>query len=165
MAVGPKELNLDLITGDETPVEMIAIAYQMEENLGQFYRSAATETTETDLIELLNKLAGIEEKHKAALLSLNSALTRASDLKAQVPSNIIEGGFNSQTLLEENKSFLQSSYAVLDLAMMLETQSMDLYLRFADKTSHKETKDVLFKIASEEKEHLAALGRLYDQKI
>ncbi len=53
----------------------------------------------------------------------------------------------------------------LDLAMMLETQSLDLYLRFAAKSTHKESKAVLFKIASEEKAHLKALGELYDRKI
>ena len=168
-AVGPKELNLDLITGDETPAEIIAIAYQMEQNLGEFYRSALNETTDTDLIDLLNQLAGIEEKHKTALVSLNSTLnpeqTMPDDLKSQMPADIIEGGFTSQTLLEDNKTFLKSTYGVLDLAMMLETQSMDLYLRFADKIANKETQDVLFKIATEEKAHLAALGRLYDQKI
>jgi rubrerythrin len=44
--------------------------------------------------------------------------------------------------------------------MMLETQSLDLYLRFAEKSNNRETKEVLFKIAEEEKEHLAALGNL-----
>jgi rubrerythrin len=168
-AAGPKELNLDLISGEETPTEIIAIAYHMEESLGQFYRTAANQTTDPDLVDLLKKLANIEQEHKTALVSLNSSInpgkTSPDDFQSEIPLNIIEGGFNSQTLLEENKAFLQSTYSVLDLAMMLETQSLDLYLRFAEKSIHKESKAVLFKIASEEKGHLKALGELYDQKI
>jgi len=168
-AVGPKELNLDLISAEETPTKIIAIAYHMEESLGQFYRTAANETTDPDLIDLLKKLAKIEQKHKATLVALNSSInpgqTNPDDFKSEIPLNIIEGGFNSQALLEENKAFLQSTYGVLDLAMMLETQSLDLYLRFADKSTPKESKEVLFKIASEEKAHLKALGELYDRKI
>ena len=168
-AVGPQELNLDLITGDETASEMIAIAFQMEENLGQFYRSAAAKTTDRELIDLLNKLAGIEEKHKASLVTLHSSLypekPDQKDLTSQLPAGLLEGGFNGQALVEENKSFLGSAYGVLDLAMMLETQSMDLYMRLADKSTRKETRETLFKIASEEKAHLKSLGKLYDQKV
>jgi len=42
---------------------------------------------------------------------------------------------------------------------------MDLYLRFADKSSNPQTREVLFKVAEEEKAHLAALGRLLEKKI
>jgi rhodanese-related sulfurtransferase len=36
-ASGPKELNLDLVSGDETPSAMIALAYSMEMGLGIVY--------------------------------------------------------------------------------------------------------------------------------
>ena len=36
-AVGPVELNLDLIRGDESPGEIIILAYGMEEALRRFY--------------------------------------------------------------------------------------------------------------------------------
>jgi rubrerythrin len=47
---------------------------------------------------------------------------------------------------------------------MVETQALDLYLRFADKSRDEETRATLFAIAEEEKGHLAALGRLLDEK-
>jgi rubrerythrin len=53
---------------------------------------------------------------------------------------------------------------VLDLAMMLETQALDLYLRFADKSADERTRKVLFSIADEEKAHLSSLGNLMDIK-
>jgi rubrerythrin len=48
--------------------------------------------------------------------------------------------------------------------MMLEIQALDLYLRFSQKTKNKDTKAVLFKLADEEKTHLALLGRWLDKK-
>ena len=47
--------------------------------------------------------------------------------------------------------------------MMLETQALDLYLRFAGKIESASTKEVLYRIADEEKSHLQALGRLRDR--
>ena len=78
---------------------------------------------------------------------------------------ILEGGFDMAEFMEQNEPILKTVPNVIDLAMMLETQALDLYLRFADKSTNAETKDVLFKIAQEEKAHLAALGRLMDEKV
>jgi rubrerythrin len=54
--------------------------------------------------------------------------------------------------------------SLLDLAMMLETQALDLYLRFADKSADSESRGVLLKLADEEKSHLGALGQLVEEK-
>ena len=48
--------------------------------------------------------------------------------------------------------------------MMLETQALDLYLRFADRSGQPETREVLYALAGEEKAHLASLGRLLEEK-
>ena len=77
----------------------------------------------------------------------------------------LEGGFDAKGLLEANKSHLQMLSEVLELAMMLETQALDLYLRFADRISQVQTKEVLFTLAGEEKAHLASPGRLLEEKL
>ncbi len=48
---------------------------------------------------------------------------------------------------------------------MLETQALDLYLRFAAKMEDRDAKNVLFRLGDEEKAHLAALGRLLDETV
>lgn len=164
-AVGPKEMNMDLITGEESPSEIIAIGYRMEESLGRFYQSACKKTTDAKLVELLTKLAEIEEKHKTALMAMSPEPVNLEELESTTLKNIMEGGFNSDSLLQENKSFLDSTQDVLSLAMMLETQSMDLYLRFSHKSADQNTKKILFKIATEEKAHLATLGKFYDRNL
>ena len=59
----------------------------------------------------------------------------------------------------------QSAPEVLDLAMMLETQALDLYLRFAGRGEQPQTKEVLYALAGEEKAHLASLGRMLEEKL
>ena len=78
---------------------------------------------------------------------------------------VLEGGFDMAEFMEQNEPILQTVPNVIDLAMMLETQALDLYLRFAAKSTNAEAKEVLFQIAQEEKGHLAALGRLLEEKI
>jgi rubrerythrin len=59
---------------------------------------------------------------------------------------------------------MKSLSGMLELAMMLETQALDLYLRFAAKLSHPQAKEVLYILAQEEKGHLARLAKLWEEK-
>jgi sulfur-carrier protein adenylyltransferase/sulfurtransferase len=166
-AVGPVELNLDLIQGDESPVAMIEICYGMEETLRKFYLLAGEEIKNGEVIALLKKLGDIEERHKQLLLSRYAELTpnqpeALGGLVDRLPQ-ILEGGFKFSEFLIQNRAAFQSITELLDLAMMIETQALDLYLRFAMKTSEDSTKKVLYKIADEEKGHLEALGKLKDK--
>jgi rubrerythrin len=72
----------------------------------------------------------------------------------------VEGGFDAEELLRKNRQFVTDVPSLLDLSMMLETQALDLYLRFAEKIENAGAKEALYKIADEEKGHLQALGRL-----
>jgi len=118
---------------------------------------------------LLAKLADIEALHKKRLLeilaAIDSAISDADVYEADLRSSVLEGGFGLDDFIKENESFFGSVRGVLDLAMMLETQALDLYLRFAEKSSDERTQKVLFSIADEEKAHLSSLGDLMDKKI
>jgi sulfur-carrier protein adenylyltransferase/sulfurtransferase len=166
-AVGPVELNLDLIHGDESPVKMIEISYGMEETLRKFYLLAGEEIKNGEVIALLKKLGDIEERHKQLLLSryaeLNPNEPGAPAQLADGLSQILEGGFKFSEFLSQNRAAFQSIPELLDLAMMIETQALDLYLRFALKMSEESSKEVFYKIADEEKAHLEALGKLRDK--
>jgi len=168
VAEGPVELNLDMVRGDETPEEIVRLAYGMELSLGTFYRTAAATANDADLVALLDKLAAVEDAHKQHLLQLQATLTgREISRKAmeeEVTQKTLEGGFNSAELLKNNEKFLHSIPDLLDLSMMIETQALDLYVRFANKTEGQETKRVLYRLADEEKGHLAALGHLRQEK-
>jgi rubrerythrin len=159
-ATGPVELSLDLIRGEETPTEMIEIAFGLEGALQKFYLTVGETVTDQSTADLLKKLAAIEEKHQQMLLKEYDQLTETpAHLANQLPE-ILEGGFRFSEFLSQNRSVMQTISGVLDLALMLETQALDLYLRFALKTKEVSTKSVLYTLADQEKAHLASLGEL-----
>jgi rubrerythrin len=48
---------------------------------------------------------------------------------------------------------------IIDLAMTIETQALDLYMRLADKAENEESRNIFFRIAEDEKAHLKSLGK------
>ena len=167
-ADGPQELNMELIRGDETASEMVTLAYGMEMGLGGFYQKLIETTRDAELKALFEKLADIEGLHKQRLFDLLGEVDPpGKDIEAyeaEIKPAILEGGYQLDDFMQKNEPFLHTVSDVLDLAMMLETQALDLYLRFAHKSSDGRTQDVLFKLADEEKSHLTALGRLIEIK-
>jgi rubrerythrin len=156
------------VRGDETPSEMIALAYGMEMGLGAFYQNLIESTQDADLKALFSKLAEIEGHHKKRLFDLLTEIDppgqSIEDYEADIKPDILEGGFKLDDFMQKNESYLQAVSDVLELAMMLETQALDLYLRFADKSADVGSQKVLFKLADEEKSHMEALGQLIEIK-
>ena len=167
-ATGPQELNLDLVRGDETPAEIIILAYGMEKALQNFYETLKQQSLDQELQDLFGKLAQVEVRHQERLLEVYRRVAPGGQdpatLASAIGAHTLEGGFNVETFLETNRSHLETAPQVLDLAMMLETQALDLYLRFAGRCEQPQTKEVLYALAEEEKAHLASLGQLLDEK-
>ena len=82
-----------------------------------------------------------------------------------IEGTVMEGGIDVDEFLKHNEQFLQTVTGVIDLAMMVETQALDLYLRMAAESQNEATKEVLFQIAEEEKAHLRALGRVLEEHL
>ena len=167
-ASGPQELNLDLVRGDEPPRDMLKLAFGLERALGIFYDRCREAAQDDDLKDLFAKLGRIEVVHKQKVFARYAALTPgAPDMAAfesGMTADIMEGGFHLKEFLAANEPWLKTVVQVLELGMMLETQALDLYLRFAEKSQDGETRQVLFTLADEEKLHLKTLGRLLDEK-
>jgi rubrerythrin len=156
------------LKGDETPQAVIALSYGLEAGLQKFYSACASMALEREVVRMVTQLAGIEVKHKDRLFALyleveSSALERDA-FEAQINTEMTEGGFNPDELLQRNLPSFNSAPDVLNFAMMLEAQAMDLYMRYADKCEDPRVKEILFKMADEEKAHLKSLGDLFDKQ-
>jgi rubrerythrin len=75
-----------------------------------------------------------------------------------VESTIMEGGYSTAEFVSKNQSALNTVQDVLNLALMIETQALDLYVRVADKTNDQDTRHFFYGMAKEEKAHLKMLG-------
>ena len=167
-ASGPEELHLDLVRGDERPAEIAALAIGMEESLKQFYQALLATATDGEVKALFSKMVEVSDLHKKKFLDFYRQLEpdqEVADLEARVQTDIMEGGYHLQEFLEKNRPHMQTLMGALDIAMMLETQALDLYRRFGDKAELAATKDFLLQVAQEEKVHLNMLGELLEEKV
>lgn len=153
--------------GDETPTDIIILAYGMEQGLEEFYSTMVDMMDDREVVGLLTKLAVIEENHQQRLfnlyLTLEPDVADKAAFEAGIVSDIMEGGFTTREFLEQNRPAMQTVEGVLNVAMMLETQALDLYLRYSQKIKDENARTVLYEIAEEEKAHLASLGRLMEK--
>jgi rubrerythrin len=166
-AAGPTEFHLQFVRGDETPREMITLGYIFEEGLRRFHQMVQERTEDGELRKLLSSLVKAEESHKQTLLGLIAEQERqqfVDDLNAAQGASVMEGGIDVNDFMARNEPYLRSVTDYLQLAMMVETQALDLYLRMAQASRQEETRRILYKISEEEKAHLAALGRLMEEK-
>jgi sulfur-carrier protein adenylyltransferase/sulfurtransferase len=167
-ASGPEELNLDLVRGDETPTEIAALAIGMEESLKQFYQTLLTQALDDDVKQLFAKMVEVSDLHKQKFEKFYLQIEPSQDivaLEATVKTDIMEGGYKMEDFIQKNGPLMQTLLGALDIAMMLETQALDLYGRFAEKAEVAATKDFLLQVAQEEKTHLNLLGQLLEEKV
>jgi len=155
-----------ILKGDETPQDIICLAYGLEEGLRKFYAASTQMAIAPEVVKILSKLAEIEARHKQKLFGLykiiDSADTTIESFEKKVNSELMEGGFDSDKLLEESTSAFKTAAEVLNFAMMLEAQGMDLYMRYAEKSGNPRVKEILFDMAGDEKAHLKSLGDLLE---
>ena len=165
---GPADMGMSLVKGDESPREIIVLAYGMEKGLGEFYSTLAEQTDDKEVAGLFTNLSGIEEIHKQKLfnvyLTIDSSLSDKETFESKIVTGMMEGGYTTRQFLEQNRPAMQTIPGVLDIAMMLETQALDLYMRYSQKIGDDKSKKILYDISEEEKAHLGSLGRLLEIK-
>lgn len=171
ISIGPREAGMSGITGLESPEEFLSMALGMELSLLDFYRDMAA-SSEGAVRETLERLMAMEEKHAAAITALYRNVTGGAMAEALDPgkavNDAVEGGVGPRALAEAHgevfTDLVASPRGVVQLAMMVEAQALDLYLRCSYLAESKEARRVLHTLAQEEKSHLKTLGRLMDTR-
>ena len=93
---------------------------------------------------------------------MKNSLTREEFAK-KITIKSVEGGLSTEEYLQLFKPNLDSIIDITEMAMSIEAQALDLYLRASSKSTFQSSKPVLNRIAEEEKSHLAQLGKLIDR--
>ncbi len=165
-AIGPQDLGMDLFNGKEEPLDVLKVAYSLEQGLREFYLVMEKEAKNEKVKDLFAKLSEIEVKHQ---MSIYMAYTDISDeelskdaFEKTVETKALEGGLSTREYLELFNTDLNSEREVISLAMSIEAQALDLYQRLSLRVTNSQSRDIINKIASEEKAHLASLGKLMD---
>jgi len=165
-AIGPQGLGMDLFSGKEEPLEVLKVAYSLEQGLCEFYITMEKEAKNEKVKDLFAKLSAIEVKHQA---SIYTAYNDISDdelskdaFERMVEIKALEGGLSTREYLDLFNPDLNSETEVISLAMSIEAQALDLYQRVSSKIENSQSKDIINQIANEEKAHLTSLGKLLD---
>lgn len=170
-AAGPVGQGMAFLPPGAGPGEIFQTAYAMEVRLGAFYAAQAGKTADPAVADTFRRLAGFEAKHKAMVLSLwrksGAAVPDAAGLDAAVsesPSGgVLEGGLTGEAYLAGRGGAPEDLRDVLELAMAVEAQAQDLYVRCAREAVSEDSREALLRLSREEKGHLAALAVLLDR--
>jgi rhodanese-related sulfurtransferase/rubrerythrin len=165
-AVGKEDLGLELFTGDESPEKTLVVAYSLEAGLREFYVSMVPRVKNKDAQNIFKKLSEIEVKHQDRIFSeyirlSGKPLSREAFEKNMVHA-VVEGGLTTEEYTNLFQPDWESVADIIGLAMSIEAQALDLYLRAADRSPNPESRKVLTQIGDEERAHLKQLGKLME---
>lgn len=168
-AIGPPEMGLQDLRGDETAAEMAVIAYGLETGLRSFYLAMTSRAADPEAAEMFSRLAGYEALHREKVYALYAAETPGAEdrksFEARADAENMEGGFTTDEFLAQHGPTVQTLPQILELALGIEAQALDLYLRMARTCTDSGAKRAAYQIGQEEKTHLAALGQMLGRKI
>jgi len=165
-AFGQPDSGLQLFTGLESLAEVLVTAYGLEAGLRSFYEAMQARVDRQAVKELFSKLASIEDKHEQAIFEHYARQIgtdydrRGFEQAVVVPA--MEGGLSDEEYLERFRPDLDSEADILDLAMSIEAQALDLYLRAAERAGSEESASFLRDLGDQERMHLKRLGYLLE---
>jgi rubrerythrin len=168
VAIGAEETGLHLFTGEESPEQAIIVGFGLEMGLRDFYLSMQSKVALESTKKLFGKLADIEIMHQQRLVGLYREVTgmdvSMTEFAEKIAAPAMEGGLTTEEYLQRYSIDPDSELEVLGLALAIEAQALDLYLRAAERSVKQEARQVLRQIAEEERSHLARLAGYIDQQ-
>ena len=166
VAIGSEDTGLHLFSGVASPEEAIITGFGLETGLREFYLSMQRQVTRASTKSLFGMLADIEILHQDRLVKLyneiNGTTISVADFAEKIAEPAMEGGLTTEEYLQLYQTDLDSELEVLGLALAIEAQALDLYVRAAERGG--ESRKVLLQIAEEERSHMARLSQYIDQE-
>lgn len=166
--MGPEDVGLHLFAQATGGEEAIIVGFGLEMGLRDFYLAMQKRVAREATKALFGKLADIEILHQEHLLQLYGEITgkklSLADFAAKIVEPAMEGGLTTDEYLQLYKTDLDSEAEVLSLALAIEAQALDLYLRAAERSTDIGSERVLRRIAAEERSHIAMLSNYIENR-
>ncbi len=168
VAVGSEDTGLHLFSREESPENAVITGFGLEMGLRDFYLSMQSRASRESTKSLFGKLADIEILHQERLVELYTEITGIAHTMKEFAEKMVEpameGGLSTEEFLGLYKVDLDSELEVLGLALAIEAQALDLYLRAAERSDNGNTRKVLLQIAEEERTHISRLSNYIDEQ-
>ena len=163
-AFGAEDQGLELFSGNESEERTLVVAYSLESGLRDFYLTMGSDVKNEEIRNLFSKLADIEAVHQNRLFNEYIKITGKTILREEFEkdtvTDAVEGGLTTEEYINLFQPDLESMENVIELAMSIEAQALDLYMRAADRSRDQQSAKILNELADEEHAHLARLGEL-----
>jgi sulfur-carrier protein adenylyltransferase/sulfurtransferase len=171
VAEGVPEAGIAYFKSAVKPEEFIALAWTLEEGSRKFYSEIPGMVADNETGKLFLDLVSAEEHHKRSLTDLYQVFTGkmpgdefpGAVIQIENSGDVMEGGMRISEALKWAEG--KRTEAILELAMSLETNSYDLYIKMRHRMKDERAQQVFDHIAGEEKNHLERLGALLEKKI
>jgi rubrerythrin len=165
-AVGSQDLGLALFKGLTSGPEALLVAFGLETGLKEFYAIQADAAGAPEVKALFNKLGGIEVKHQDRIVVEYNRLTGKTATREEMETLTsgpdMEGGLTMEEYMGLFNPDLESVVDIVSIAISIEGQALDLYMRAAANSGDGDGRRMLTQMADEEKTHMALLGDLLD---
>jgi rubrerythrin len=134
-------------------------AIKMEEEARAFYAKLAETATVPELKNLFTLLADAEQEHHEALVSIKKSI---KPLKAQFKA-LQEAACLFKPLLSQRDLManLQEDPDAYQLVVKEEEKGVKFYEELAEQAKDEGTREILLKIADEERKHLSIVENIY----
>ena len=170
IADGPPEAGMAYFSGNEKPVELIALVWSLEEGSRRFYDAISQTLTDKKAADLFRGLVRAEEHHEAALTGLYREVTNDTAASAipkslfsgAAPGDMIEGGISLEKALAWTKG--KGTNDILDMSIALESHAYDLYIKMERQLSDESARRTFQVLAAEEKVHLERMVTLLEEQ-
>ena len=167
-ATGPPHQGMFLLAGVTGDGDLLRLAGDLEEGARLFYEAVGDILTDDSSKRIFQSLADAEEKHRQRLLEACGRLfpetaceTPAAGKKAPVHT---EGAFRLEDLTAWCREPGREPFAILELAMQVEANSLDFYLKLLAAPEYSSLGGVLEPLVADEKKHLEQLGSLLERE-
>ena len=142
-------------------MDIYTYAMQMEKDGREHYEDMAQKTSNPGFKSILKRMADAEVKHYKTLLAMKKNEKTAFDTDTE----IFKQAKNVFTEIKEAGKGFDSEASHVDLyqkALEIEKQSHTFYTEKAEEENDPHKKDIILKIAAEEKDHCVLLSNMIE---
>ncbi|HDP80737.1 MAG TPA: hypothetical protein ENN21_07835 [Spirochaetes bacterium] len=168
-AGGPPEFGMILFSSAVSTADHIAVSWVLEEGTRRFYEILAETVSDSSVASVYRMLSAVEQKHKDMLADAYRRLETAERSNHSWAALPFPPPLDDSEALLENIIHVSEAVQwcagrplsdVLEYAMAMEAQLMDLYTRISHTRADSELSNFFLSMAAEEKFHYTKFAKL-----
>lgn len=169
VATGEYSQGMDFLEGVRTAADILPVALALEEGARIFYGAAADLFDDPEAKATFTALVRAEENHRRKLVEACAVMM--PDTRCEIPSGeeglrgFMEGAVRIDEALEWARREKRRPLEILELAVQMEANSLDFYLKVAAREEFAPIGTVLEELIEDEKGHLRRLADLLERNV